>query len=52
MDLHYHFRRFRPFGRKPFTCMASLVLVVALGLPVSASALSSGSFSDSRWYCM
>ena len=50
MDLHYHFRRFRPFGRKPFTCMASLALLVALGLPVSASALSSGSFSDSRWY--
>jgi len=49
MDLHYHFR---PFGRRPFTCMASLALLAALGLPVSASALSSGSFSDSRWYCM
>ncbi len=52
MDLHFHFGRFSPFSRSSFSRMASLVLVAALGLPVSASALSSGSFSDSRWYCM
>ena len=52
MDLHFYFGRFSPFGRSSFSRMAQLTLLVALGLPVSASALSSGSFSDSRWYCM
>ena len=31
---------------------AALALVLALVLPIPAFALTSGTFSDSRWYCM
>lgn len=42
-----------PFGR-PFRRMAPLgvavALILACGLPIPAAALTSGTFSDSRWY--